>query len=183
MAEPKLTSLVSSGFPRSVASTTLPNEKQPGLRAIIEKGEYRTNLGLSSYVLQAAKDSPASTIRAANIAAVFGKELLLAGAKVRYVPLAGVMHAVRLFSYDMAEAPIFDVFFKLGVGFIVIPDFSDRLSQRDFATWREALALLGQHVSRGGGLVLGVGHEWALTVEEHTASFCVTAADFPIIKI
>lgn len=183
MSDNTMAALRGAGFPRSVASTTLPKEHLPALRTIIEKGEYKTKMGLASYVIQAAKHTPADAVRAAMAAGLFGKELLLSRNPARYVPLSGLMHAVRLFTYDTTEEPIFDVFSEIGQGFIVIPDFSDQYCHPNFAIWREALSLLGQHVARGGGLVLGVDAEWTLSPDQHTAAFCVTAAEFPIIKV
>lgn len=184
-AENNIAKLRRAGIPPFTYDTTLPQEGQQALRDVVKQQAYVRDTGLVSYLLEPA--TPNGVTRAtqgrlpsatpSRVAAVFAKELALAGRTVHFMTLAGFLREVRLHDYAAESAPVNPVLYEVGKGFIVITDFDDTGSQPSTSVFRDGLDILIRHLSMGGGLVLACNHKWTDSVEEYTPTFiaCVNA--------
>lgn len=150
--------LRASRLPVMVGKTTLPKEGREDLRSIIANRQYREDTVLRSYVFN--PESTRSNARVIRHSVVFAKELLLAGEKVQFAPLADLIREVRLFTYMDDAAGMIDILSQVGKGYWVIPDFDNTDALPNQFVWNDAQAWLGRHISEGGALILGVASPW-----------------------
>lgn len=139
-----------AGVPPYAYSTSLALEKQNTLAAIISQKSYtKGNSGPVNYVLKAARaqDQRSSMRRVTKACAVMAKELVLHKQAVSYRTVSDLFKKVA--DTDDYEEQHFS-------GYIIIGDFGTYPGDYTSAEWSAVQAALLSHVSRGGGLVLGV---------------------------
>lgn len=170
--------MAASNIPASVMATTLPNEGMDALRVTVAKKEFRTANGLKSYFIDAPSANQKSLNRAAFIAAVFAKELVLSNVAVFFTPLAGLfreMNDAVFWDEEKSRLP------KRGDGYVVIPDFDNEAAIPSSAQWAEVQDWLIQHVNRGGGLVLGVSQN--TNAETVGTAFSLLSSQFVRVRV
>jgi len=169
-----------ANIPVFALGTTLVQENAHALRAIIQGKEFKQSNSLASYVLRSS-DVRAHPLRATRFAAVMGKELVLAGQKVKFIPLAGLVRELRLTEYGDEPHALIDVHAMVGSGYFVIPDFDDEIANPEM--WPETQAFLTTHLNRGGGVILVVRNEWAVPSPRFTGSFAAVAQSFVYMEV
>lgn len=184
-AENNIAKLRKAGVPPFTYNTTLPQEGQQALRDIVKQMDYVRDTGYVSYLFEPTTLNGVTSATAnrlpsptpSRVAAVFAKELALAGRPVNFTTLAGFLREVRLNDYAADGARINPLLYEVGKGFFVITDFDDTESQPSTSVFRDGLDILIQHLSMGGGLVLACNRRWTGSPEEYTPTFlaCVSA--------
>lgn len=145
-------------IPPHARRTTLDREGQALLRAVITDKAYVSKGALRSILITT---NPANPVPPAAFLRVFGRfaaELLLAGQQVLYVRAAGLSREVAKLEYSGTVEAISPVLQRIGKGFLIVPDMYSNEYDTPSAVWAVCDVLL-EHVSRGGGLVLGHQHD------------------------
>lgn len=169
-----------ANIPAFALGTTLVQENAHALRAIVQGREFKQANALASYVLRSS-DVRVQPLRATRFAAIMGKELVLAGQKVKFIPLAGLVRELRLTEYGDEPHALIDVHAMVGSGYFVIPDFDDEIANPEM--WPETQAFLTTHLNRGGGVILVVRNDWVVPAPKFTGSFAAVAESFVYMEV
>lgn len=167
-----------AGIPPNTFKTTLAREGQNTLSHLIKHGDFIVNGETRSFLVDHNGHGPR---RSAQIAAIAGKELVLMGQRVRYLPLAGILRELRLSEVPNNSDEI--NFTKRGDGFIVVPDLDNQNSIPREWEFASAQAWLLEHVARGGGLVVAASPRYMETEEMLTPAFASLVEGFMICKV
>lgn len=158
--DPILGRMRASQIPPFAYTTTLKLEKQSNFAQIIEGKQFDTGpSGIVSYLVKyGARKRPGSP-SVTRVCAVAARELVLLRRKVYYTTIHEL--ALALSMYERGLDCIFPLVERLGLGYIVIGDIGENIQARSAASWHDIQTFLNAHLSRGGGLILG------LTAIEH----------------
>lgn len=138
--------LMDARIPTYAYSTNLAELSQPLLRAIVTDAAYVSQGVLKSISITESYRAPAGTFPV--IVARFAAELCLCGQKVCFVRMEALIRELRVYGSGV-ESPLHPVLSRMGEGFIVVPDITPTPHAATVADF------LLDHVSRGGGVVLG----------------------------
>jgi hypothetical protein len=128
-----------NAFPHSLKAL-----KQNSLAAVVAEKKFDTGVGgLISYLVKGARKAHTSSSLVCHVAA---KELVLQGCKVFCTSIPEIVQPS-----DGDEAPD-----KLGIGYLVVADIGANTQYCTPFQWYSAQAYLLSHISRGGGLIIGV---------------------------
>lgn len=141
-------------IPTHAYSTSLKRENHTALSAVIANKGYSLGAeGYRSFRVFAKVESKRTSAVVAKACALFAKELVLAGAKVKYVA------ATQMFLWSrqmmLPQGLEDEKWFEIGKGFLVVSDLGESINNWTANEWDIVQQTILIHLSKGGGIVIG----------------------------
>lgn len=171
-----------ANVPPYAYETSLAREKLDILAADVKERTFNLGSGYyQSYAITTGAASPEASAKVTKSVAVFCKELVLVGAKVRYFSLAELMVALKK---GLVSGEFADTDYEFGSGYLALGDYGLNIQNWQGNEVELLSSQLVSHMSRGGGLILGASAATLSTVRStYSNDLTNSLSTFKIIKV